>query len=656
MNARKGLLVVAALVAVISGVALLMKGSEPADMPIRTVVRSLLVGEPMWDVVRANPTQAPGVEVITPSADYRIDGADMPALALPPPAEVSFAISSDDGDVQLRMRAGVDRGVVEGLRRDQLAQVRFEVLVNGELVFDHGVHLERRVENPWEDVGGEAGLALSPGDVVTLRTELLRADGEPFSNPKPLLAGFGGCLLERTEFARRSTSSSSAPNIVFIVMDTERADRLQTYGHERATSPRLDELAARGITFEAAHATASWTWPSTASMLTGLTPEEHGVTDGDSCYLAHELTTVAEVLQARGYTTAAWTANPLIVRSKNFDQGFESFDSQDRFRKSTEFLREACEWVEAQGERRFFLYLHLVDTHGPYEPHVTAQKEFAVKPPEGIGERLKAITRGLLMGSGHTAEGEIVTEEFVPSEEQEQMRLLYDACVRTGDLALGRVLDALECAGLTEKTVVVFTSDHGEELFDHGLVMHGNNLFTETTRVPLVIAGPGIPAGRRVATPVSNRHIAPTLVKIGDGHLDLPEGLLDLTAVTAENSIEARPVFYSTEHGWWNGLHRQPLFGIRDGDWVLHWAPVGRPWGVGREVDAGSGETRLYNLARDPSESLDLADEEPTRAADMLAALKAAIEERLTRRTTTTFGAGASTMQMLKDVGYVDDE
>src|SRR6185503_6645741 len=102
---------------------------------------------------------------------------------------------------------------------------------------------------------------------------------------------------------------------------------------------------------------------STASILTGLLPEEHGVLDDNSCFLAHGLLTLAEVLQLEGVTTAGWSANPLVVPSKNFDQGFELFASTDAFRKSEEFLGEVDDFLERTGDRRFLLYLHLTDPH-----------------------------------------------------------------------------------------------------------------------------------------------------------------------------------------------------------------------------------------------------------------------------------------------------
>ena len=635
---------------------LLLMGEDEGPMPMRVVVRDLLAGEPAWEVVKSNPKRSPGVHVITPSVDYKIDGAEMPSLVMPPPAEVRFVVTEEDGSVRLKLRAGIDNKIGRVMKRGREASLRFEVLVNDEPLFDESIEIRRhQADPPWMDVGGRAGVALEPGDVVTLRTSLWRPEGGEFPEPFPLLAGFGGCLLERTKWLPRTESSPELPNVVLIVMDTERADRITNCGYNKPTSPRLDELARRGVSFVHAQSSSSWTWPSTASILTGLPAEEHGVLDSDSCYLANGLTTLAEVLQAHGFSTAAWSANPLIVPGKNFDQGFEDFDSFDHFRKSEEFLYEAIEWIERQGDRRFFLYLHLADTHGPHLPHPVAKERLAAHVPDGLERRLSEFNRSLLEGAGHTDDGVIATDQVISADDQQLLHDLYDACVGTGDMALGAVLDAIERKGLMDRTVVAYTSDHGEEIFDHGLALHGSSLYQETVRVPLVIAGPGVPAGKRVMTPVSNRHLGPTLARIGDGRLPGAEPLLDLTAVIGNDAVEARSVVFSTDHGWWNGKFRLKIHGLREGDWVLHWAPEGRPWGASKESAPEALEVQLFNLALDPGETRDVAAEEPERAAAMLERLRTSIDDQRSRRTAPALGAGAGTLEMLRDVGYMDD-
>jgi arylsulfatase A-like enzyme len=663
MFARRKLLaagLAAACLAGLAGAALLLfrrSGREqPLAIPVRVIVGDLLSRSPEWEVLRSNTKQEPDVRVITPSDDYRLDGADMPALAMPPPAEVRFRVPDDAGDVALVARAGVDHTSFKKTRSARGVTAVLSVDVDGASVFREAIPVGRGSEpRGWSDVGGPEGLKLSAGQEVVLRTELLRADGEPFPDPVALQAGFGGCLLEQVRWRPRAPATLERPNVVLIVMDTERADRLSAYGYGLPTSPRLEELAARGLLFENAQSTASWTWPSTASILTGLLPEEHGVVDDDSCYLAHGLMTLAEVLQLEGVTTAAWSANPLVVPEKNFDQGFELFASADGFRKSDEFLGEVDDFLERTGDRRFLLYLHLTDPHDPQAPSARAKEEIAPGVPEGLERKLAELNSAFLRGGGFTEDGAIATEQLLPGVEQEEIQRLYDACVRTGDLALGRVMDALERLGLSDRTLIAYTADHGEELFEHGLIQHGSSLYQESVRVPLVLAGPGVPAGVRVSAPVSNRHLSPTLARLARTELPLGSDALDLVSLAASPAAAEPDVLFSTRHGWWNGVFRQPLYGLRSGDWVLHWAPEGLPWGVKKkDPGASPGQRRLFDLRADPLEREDLAGREPERADELQARLEAMVKALEDRRTAPALEAGAATLKLLQDVGYLD--
>jgi hypothetical protein len=189
--------------------------------------------------------------------------------------------------------------------------------------------------------------------------------------------------------------------------------------------------------------------------------------------------------------------------------------------------------------------------------------------------------------------------------------------VRTGDLALGHVLDALERLGLTDRTVVAYTADHGEELFDHGLIQHGSNLFQESMHVPLVLAGPGVPAGLRVGVPVSNRHLAPALassrVRPAHGARRARPPRRRSRADTTE-----RDVVFSTAHGWWNSLSAS-----RSTACAAALGVAGRPGSaLGRE-EAGRARCPRSGAAHcTPAEREDLSAREPERADDMQAACR----------------------------------
>jgi len=637
-------------------------GPDLGSFEIVEVRRDLLAGEAFWETARAREDAPPRVGVLSPAFHHSLDGAGMPSLVMAPPAEVSFRVDAPDVPAHLALRAGVDVSNLQYLigGRTELA-FDFEVAVNGKRVFDREIVLRRdRTERPgtsWVDVGSPGGLALAPGDVVTLRTFARETPagegGERWDPPVPLFAGFGGLRLERALERKREPASPERPSLVLIVMDTLRADRLSAYGYARPTSPHLERLAARGLLHEDALATASWTWPSTASILTGLQPEEHGVVDQGACWLASSLDTLAEALQRAGYTTAAWSGNPLVSPVRNFGQGFERFEhATEDFEKTGVFFDDVEAWLDARGAERFFLYLHLVEPHAPYEalPDERARLAADVPADYDLG-RYGELSRRLLRGEGHAPDGTPRTDDVVPAEEQRWISELYDACVASGDRWLGRVLDALERNGLDGRTVVVFTNDHGEELFDRGLMNHGQSLHPELVRAPLVLAGPGIPRGARSSVPVSTRHVASTLARIAGAPwaLGTPVDLARATPALED------PILFSTENGWWKGLQGASIHGLRLGPRVLHASPEGRPWGADPTATP-PGDAGLYRVDEDPLERNDLAAASPDDVGVLRALSERLRSELATHRPQGGFEAGGATMELLKRIGYADDE
>lgn len=636
-------------------------GSMPTDMLLRDVVASLAAGGVEWTVEASHPLGTPSTGTLCPSMDYEVDGADMPALILPPPASVRVRVRPELGAVWLRARAGIDRSVLEADDAPSGSSIRFEARVDGRTVFEAAIPLEqvgRFRGTEWRAIAAGDGIPLRAGSEVVLSTAWIDADGRARVPERALAAGFGGLSFERRIVVPRTRSSPSAPSIVLVVMDTQRADRLSAYGYARPTSPRLERLAERGTLYEQAYATSSWTWPSTASILTGLQPQEHGVLSEASCFLADEHQTLAEALQRQGFTTAAWSGNGLIVPDKNFDQGFELFDhGKGAIRPSAVLVPPAQEWLRSVAGTRFFLYLHLADPHAPQVPLPQARARFAPDVPATFDpSTIVELARVLRGNGGRSDTGAIDLERCVGADVRRFVSDLYDACTWSGDHWLGELLDELERLGLDDETIVAYTSDHGEELFDHGLAAHGQSVYGELVRVPLVLAGPGIPAGARVTVPVSNRHLAPTLARIvGASVAGFPPDGLDLSRPALLASAPLAPVLFSTEHGWWNGRHRQPIYGLRRAEHVLHLAPRGTPWGVS-ETAPGEGEWRLFDLSRDPQERLDLTQREPEIAAELREALRTKLAELEARRTAPAVPAGTATLEHLRALGYVGDE
>jgi len=655
--------VVAALFAGV-GYAPLCSPSAPR-MRVREVVREVLFTQDGWTVHRARPDAPPQAGILSPSVDYKTDSADLPSLVMPPPCEVGFRVGRDDGEVVLRVAAGLDTEVGRDLVEHEALTFGFEIEKNGASVFEREQHVWRETplaRRTWHRPEREEAraLRLAPGDEIRLRTWIVGLDDEEALALPAYRVGFGELVLERYVERERVRASPRTPNIVLIVQDTLRSDRLSSYAYEKPTTPNLDRLAARGVRFEQAYSTSSWTWPSTASILTGLLPDAHGVTDDSSCYLAGRNETLAEALQARGYTTAAFTRNPLIVPEKNFDQGFETFDSHSGgFEKTDAMLLGLEGWMDRHASARFFLYLHLVDPHAPHRPREEDLARLGGREPEGFpgDSALPDFNRALLSGWGYRKDGSL-REDVLPAGYLGWFNDVYDATVASADFYVGAVLDRLEYLGLEGRTIVAFTSDHGEEWLDHGTLTHGQTVHRELVQVPLILAGPGLPRGAVVEVPVSNRHLAPTLARFGGAEIAAVRDALDLAAASPGRAggIEARAIHYSTTHGYWNGRRgRQPIYGIRDARWVLHYAPLGSDFGVPADEAPEGGQLRLFDVERDPQERVDLGSAHPDVAAALRGKILRKIEELLASRgPEIELGAGASTQRLLNEVGYAE--
>lgn len=633
----------------------------PPTRTVRIRVHEVAFEPELWRATRQREDAPVSLGVVTPSLDYRVDGGDLPALVMPPPAEVRFRVPAEPEGLFLRASAGVDHRSQRRLAREGRAvRVGFEIEVDGRRVLDQELLLGPNFEGElaWQRLPAR-GARVAAGSEVVLRTRIEQRDAGDAASVR---LGFGELVLEREVERPRATSSPETPNVLLIVMDTLRADRMSLYGYASPTTPHLDALGARGLVFDEAYATSSWTWPATASILTGLIPEAHQVTSDGSCYLDGKITTLAEVLGERGYTTAAFTCNPLIVPDKNFDQGFELFDSAPTFRKTSLVMERVSAWLRMHRRDRFFLYLHLVDPHWSYEPSPEARALFGLgEPPPGFPPNGIADYHSMLLrGKGHGPSGELLTDELVPASHREHMDREYDAAVFTADQFVGRILELLASLGLEERTIVVFTSDHGEEILDHGLVTHGVSLHPELTRAPLILAGPGIPIGRS-ATRVSNRHLAPTLAafagaemptRSGDpGAPDPAFGPLGPLVLYDPAAIPEEPILFSTHQGWWKGRPQMEIYGMIEGEWEVHYAPKGRPWG---QADTGPpGDFKLFHLPSDPGHQRDLARERPAEARALVDRM---LEHHARARSVgraVRLGVGSGSERMLRDIGYI---
>ena len=644
-------------------------GGDGADsMLLEEVVADPLEGDPDWRVLGEAPDGPARIDVLTPGIATFHESADRLCLVVPPPGAVEIEVAADGW---IEPAAGVGLEVARALARDHGAgaqvAVDFEMLRNGKALGEARVVTRARepgadslpgVEpNVWHPLAGEGGFAVEAGDRLTLRTKLAGPVPEGLG---PLPAGFAGLTVTRRFRVPRTVASPERPNVVLIVVDTERKDRTSTYGYGRETTPSLDRLAARGLTYEGAYATSSWTWPSTASILTGRLPAAHGVVDHKSSWMEDELVTLAEALQGEGFTTAGFSANLLVSPERNFDQGFEHFEVVRAGGPAETYAGDAIvppalEWLERNREHRFFLYVHLMDPHTPHLPRPGDLERFCGVTEAALHPRaFDARSQELRSAKVHTPDGRPLPFEILTRQEARWYSDVYDACVATGDYWVGVLLDTIEAFGLNETTVIAYTSDHGEELLDHDNLSHAHALWQELVTVPLVLAGPGIPAGERAALPVSNRHLAPTLARIGGARLEPPGTWFDLARPAA---LEPHPVFLETRQGWWKGRgqvggRKLEILGVVDDGWVLHWCPLGRPWDAPDGADPGEGEVLLFDLAKDPLERDDRSAAEPERVRRMKELVLREREVRTRELPARKRRAGAATAKLLEQLGY----
>lgn len=480
-------------------------------------------------------------------------------------------------------------------------------------------------------VGGAAGSARRTYAVAALANLALAA------------ALLVGCRAEppaeaaaAAEERPRLAGAAAGRPVLLLTIDTLRADRLNAYGYaHRATTPNLDALLAGGVLFEQAQAPRSTTWPSLATILTGLYPSAHGASE-NGYGIADEVTTLGEALGAAGYATGAFLSNMCQANHQGFD-AFACAGGQDG-----KTIARAVEWVTSLPDdgRPWFLWVHLFGAHGPYyNGGDLATRELDPGYEGPIGPKKWQLDR--------------VMTEPLPLDERDLVHLdaLYDAAVIGSDRLAGRLLDRLRQAGELDGAVTVFAADHGEELYDHNRYLyHACSVYQTTLHVPFGIVAPGlVPEGGRVPQPVELSDVAPTILALLG--VEAPEGLHGVSLVPYLERPGAgggggRPAF--SEYG------STAIRTVVAGDWKLIVNPEEhQPYCIpgapqGHYPIAGA---ELYDLAADPGELRDLAGERPQRVAE----LAGLIERRFSglRRRIENQEVPAELREELRALGYV---
>jgi arylsulfatase len=438
-------------------------------------------------------------------------------------------------------------------------------------------------------------------------------------------------------------SQTSRPNVLLIVIDALRADRLHCYRYARGTSPALDNLAAEGVLFSDDMAQGAETLNSVPLLLTGRRPGAEGMIWREAGGLKYALPgptcpTLAELLKAQGYTTGLISVNPVLRMEAGVRRGFDTveapFDVGPAWvlASSEELNRLAFAWLERHsGSRKpFFLYLHYLDPHGEYQP----PPHFCVFGRPGYTARDDKINAAMnrlpeeLLAASTTAR--LLSGEGLTRADVARLSDLYDDEVLYSDHCVGQLFQKLKALGLYDNTLIVVTADHGEAFLEHDDAKHRASLYQELVHVPLIFKGPHIRAGRRIEQLVESVDIAPTILDAVSGRAATPMSGRSLYGALAHGAKLADAI----------GMAEIPLansYALRVGKLKL----ILRP-----------GRTELYDLSQDPGETRDLRSARPEEVDRLTKLLHRLLSQR-SESTTKAEPLSAHEREVLKSLGYI---
>ncbi len=510
-----------------------------------------------------------------------------------------------------------------------------------------------------------AGLAvawLRRGDAVSSRVMLAHVGLALLALSTAQIAVMGSGRSIATIASRPTVNG---PDILVVLFDALRADHTTMYGYERATTPTMQAIADRGTVFERAYSASSWTKPSVATLMTGLSPESHG-NHSISSRLPLNAVTLAEVLRDGGYRTGVFAENSFVSPLFGYDRGADRvvcneadvlaqtvvgqlwrqlsvrwrplqeverlalavnvLDPAQRAKAGMDLPRAFLEWVDEIGDERFFGYVHLMKPHAPY---------IAPEPFDGAfgAAGNEVVDPPLVQGLAPFA-----TAADMSTQARRELIDNYDERILYGDSMLARIVDGLGERDRWRDTVVVLLADHGEEFGENGLWDHGHSLQEGVVRIPLVLRVPKRESSRR-----------DDLVRL----LDLPPTLVDLAGLPPVDQFDGRsllplidgvdltprPVLLQVRHGtgfWSNALR------VADAKFV-------------RTEDSGRSAALLFDLAADPGETVDLASAQQAQRMRLQQELDdAVLAAGLKKQVSSDAVVDADTLEKLRALGYIE--
>lgn len=467
--------------------------------------------------------------------------------------------------------------------------------------------LERTVSTPneWEP------MRIDLADYAGMNAQVtLTLTGE-----KKGLWGYWGAPVIRNSVAPQ-TEAKKPRGVIFIVADTLRTDHLNIYGYERETVQHLKTFADEGVAFSNAIAQGTWTKVSQSSMLTSLYPVSHSVMKVPD-QLPASAETIAEVYREAGYATVSYSSVMFTGKQNNLHQGYEELhesasisDEEYRSKTAVHYVDRIIPWLEQHKDVPFFAYLHVFDPHSPYRPRPPYDTLWG-RPEDQ--ERWKEIEKDIKEHDVQNVFGLPFKDDYVTktgNDPDELLRMFtdwYDGSIRGLDTEMGRLLAALKEMGIDDDTLIVFSSDHGEELWEHGRFFHSHTVYGELSQVPLIFrwpGGPGVREGTMIDRVIENLDIMPTLLDLSgvEGPSAMQgRSLVPLIDGTGEASWQDRPVITHT-------LRSDKEF-PNDPEEGHHFSLIENGLKVVRkELEAGLVE-ELFDRSKDPLDLQNIIDE-----------------------------------------------
>ena len=445
----------------------------------------------------------------------------------------------------------------------------------------------------------------------------------------------------------RGARRARRPNLLLIVVDALRADHLGCYGSAQGLTPAMDRLAQHGTLFSDVMSASPTTGASHATLMTGTYPTRHTVVYNDGT-IPDSLPCLAQVCREAGYATAAFVSNEMLRPGylAGIDRGFDAYDvdlpalERNRsaaYRDARDTVAAATRWLDANSNRPFLIWTHLMEPHGPYDVPEEALLDEVRHVPEVPGE-----PSTLPVGADNIAPGSIPRYQVLGSERRPaEYRRRYAARVKYVDRCVGQLLD--ELAKQPGETLVVLTADHGELLGEHGYYFqHGITLSQPVLRVPLLFAGAGVPVNRRVQVPVGHADLMPTLLD-----------LLGLSSDAARARVQGRSLSALLKRR--RGGRPAPIYAMCavQAEWTVRHGSLKylrSEWG-------DTGRDGLFDVAADPREEHDLSRDRPSEAKrldDLLLRLKAENPDLLSAVPAASADYSEEQRERLRSLGYLD--